>query len=198
MRLALITSKIPSGHSVKIGIMPDPTCFPVTVTFKDGKLNSIATADAFTIGKTPADKQDMLGTIASITNNLSTLMGKGEIAVGMTADAFATALEERLGRQVVEGAGGKLIAVGKIKEKAEGVKSFRPVVAGKKVDDKELIVEASDEKEAAKKMQVRFVTAAAEDKKLAVLIGTWLADGCKVDEITADLPKDYIDLHTIK
>lgn len=198
MRLALITSKIPAGHTVKIGIMPDPTCFPVSVNFENGKLVSIQTLDAFRLGKTPGDKQDMLSTIASITNNLSTLMSKGEVSVGMTADSFATALEERLGRQVVEGAGGKLIAIGKIKEKEEGVKTFVPVISGKKVNDKELTVDAEDEKQASKKMQIRFVTAAAEDKKIALLIGTWLADGCKVEALSVDLPKDFIDLHTIK
>lgn len=195
MRLALITSKTsPSDLAVKVGILPNVNGFPVIVNFKNGKLigaqvNPILACSA-DLGK--------IGDAGAILSNIATLLEKGDLKISATADQFATAIEERHGRQVVETSAGTLITIGKIKEKAEGVKSFRPIVSGKKVDDKELIVEAETEKEAAKKMQIRFVSAAAEDKKIAALIGTWLVDGCKVEEIAADLPKDYIDLHTIK
>jgi hypothetical protein len=194
MRLALITSKVQNEISVKVGILPNVNGFPVILNFKAGKL---AGAQVNNLAATSADL-GKIGDAGAILSNIATLLEKGEIKLGATGDQFATAIEERHGRQVVETSAGTLITIGKIKEKAEGVKNFRPIVSGKKVDDKELIVEAENEKEATKKMQIRFVTAASDDKKLALLIGTWLADGCKVEEIAADLPKDYIDLHTIK
>lgn len=197
MRIAIKTVKTAKHLVAHLAVLPDPTAFPVAITFEGKQIVSIAVTGAKNIDEVcPSSFHEA----ASILDNLATLIDEKVFnPKTCTPDEFATFIEARHGRQVVEASNGKLITIGKVKEKAEGLKNFRPIVAGKPISDSELLVDGVNEKEASKKMQIRFVTAAASDKKLSLLIGAWLADGCKVEAVDSiDIPKDFIDLHSFK
>lgn len=197
MRIAILTnSKTADGLVCKLGILPDPSCFPVTFCFdKSNVLNAIH-VDSIDDGS-KEERIERLRVTASILDNFATLVEKNELSPTPKADKFATAIEERHGRQVVKH-GEKIITIGRVKDKAEGAKQWAPVVNGRRFDHKDFVIDAENENEAKKKMQIRFVNEAAGDKKLAVLIGPWLADDSKVVVLESELPKNVIDLHDFK
>ncbi len=198
MRIAIFTKKNPNGKlECKLGTLPDTSDFPVTVFLNTKGIDHIE-VDDFSGHKNLAERSAAMHEAASIISNLATLTDNGDLGSTTTPSQFAKVIEDRHGRQVVK-VGGKLITIGKIKEKGEKAeKQWHPIIGGKIFDHPELLVEAEIEKEASKKMQLRFITEAAEDKKLASSIAVWIGDGCKVSPIEVDMPKDFIDLHDFK
>ncbi len=179
-----------------LGLLPDPSCFPVCATFEKNKLKRFSIIDIETMDEASA--------AASILANMASLFYSEDVKIGMSPAAFAKVIEDRHGRQVIIGTGGKVISINKLKEKTDAKgekkieKTFRPAIDGQGIEITALAVDAASEKEAFSKLRIRFANEAASNKEVAKLIGKWFTTGCKVEEMKTERVVSFIDLAEYK
>jgi hypothetical protein len=198
MRLAINSKIINDKLACRLAALPDPIGFPVSAIFiKNGtsyKFQGILIED-FASSMNPR----VLSDVGAITSNIATLMETDVLKGEFTPALFAKVIEERHGRQVVEH-NGKITSISRLKGKDEDgkeVHGYRPLIGGKPLVHADVVVEAETDKEAASKMKLRFINAAAENDELATSITAWLKGGCKVQVIKSE-KVDFIDLHSFK
>ena len=185
MRLAILTTKTKQGFTTRIGTLPEPTHFPVTVKWSQkGELMSFGLSPSEDL--LPSDA--FLGDAGAVLTNFSacSLLGNTNIK------DFCKEIEAKHGRQVVRMPGGELRSVNKVKEDAE-VTVFHAENDGETIDS----TSAANENAARAYFKRRLVENIESDNEdLVIKLTTWLKNGAKLREEKTSLA-DVIDINAL-
>lgn len=185
MRLAILTSKTKQGFTTRIGTLPEPTHFPVTVKWSPkGELMSFGLSPSEDL--IPSDQ--FLGDAGAVLTNFSAC----SLLSNTSIKDFCKAVEAKHGRQVVRMPDGKLRTVNKVKEDAE-VTVFHAEVDGETIDS----VTAANENSARATVKGKLVKHIEDgnDDNVAK-ITAWIKAGSKLREEKSSLA-DVIDINEL-